>query len=187
MLTHIRDSSQKGSLPTTVQSCSTFTIFFFFIFCHLLSQRVLLLCHRWMIMVRVLTTCKDINLLTWVLFFQPCNRDRMFLERSRSRALLDKWAHTPDGVPPRTQSQGSTHSPQETGLSSLPAWFWHLLTHFHYFLVFQAHDHIKTIVLGMAHEFNGQSPESQVEFQNSWETSDWPSSGEGYLYSIDSK
>lgn len=136
MLTHIRDSSQKGSLPTTVQSCSTFTIFFFFIFCHLLSQRVLLLCHRWMIMVRVLTTCKDINLLTWVLFFQPCNRDRMFLERSRSRALLDKWAHTPDGVPPRTQSQGSTHSPQETGLSSLPAWFWHLLTHFRYVLVF---------------------------------------------------
>ena len=32
LLTHIRDSSQKGSLPTTVQSCSTFTIFFFFHF-----------------------------------------------------------------------------------------------------------------------------------------------------------
>lgn len=63
-----------------------------------------------MITIRVLTTCKDFNLLTCVLFFQPCNRDTMFLERSWIRAILGKYAHTQDGVPHRTQGQGRMYS-----------------------------------------------------------------------------
>lgn len=102
----------------------------------------------------------------------------MLLERNLIIVLLGKYTHTHDAAPYGTQGQASTaespHTHQETQLSSLPAWF---LVHLFILVLkslwfFQAHGNTKTALSGMAHEFKGDTPESQLKFQNSWGTSD---------------
>lgn len=58
-----------------------------------------------MIMIRVLATRKDFNLLTYVFFW-----NRLLLERSWITGILSKYAHTQDGMPHGTQGQGSMYS-----------------------------------------------------------------------------
>lgn len=85
-------------------------------------------------------------------------------------------------MPYGTQEQGSiAEFPQPTRKLSSPlclpdSYLFILILWSLWFL--QAHGHTKTALLGMAHEFQGYTPESRLKFQNSWEISDGQSLGE---------
>lgn len=150
---------RQGPQKALIANCTKlYKAFSHLLFCLLLRQRFSLLCHKSMVLIRVLTICQDFNLLISVLFSQPAQEGQMLLERARLELSQVRYRHTQDGVPYGIQGQGIELSLlQPTRKLGSP--LCHLFTHTLRPLVSPSPCHIKTAVTGTAHEFRGYNPE----------------------------